>query len=79
MALACNSMKMTPAQALLGFTVNAARALGKSGIGLLIPGSRADFVIHDLPTYRFLPYRVGGGYVSAVFRGGVEVYASQQS
>lgn len=77
MALACNSMKMTPAQALRGFTVNAARALAKSGIGLLIPGSRADFVVHDLPSYRFLSYRVGGGYVSAVFKGGVEVYASQ--
>ncbi|MDV3277980.1 MAG: imidazolonepropionase [Nitrososphaerales archaeon] len=76
MALACNAMKMTPADALRGFTVNAAKALGRDDLGRLVPGAPADFVVHELPGYRFLPYRVGGGYVSTVFKGGVEVYAS---
>ena len=76
MALACNEMKMTPADAIKGFTMNAAGALGRSDIGRLVPGARADFAIHDLPGYRFLPYRVGGSYVSAVFREGAEIYAS---
>jgi imidazolonepropionase len=75
MALACNAMKMTPADAVRGFTVNAAAALGRSDIGSLAPGAKADFVVHDLPSYRFLPYRVGGKYVGSVFKEGVEVYS----
>jgi imidazolonepropionase len=76
MALACNAMKMTPTEAIRGFTTNAAKALGRDDIGKLIPGARADLVIHDLPSYRFLPYRLGGSYVSAVFKEGTEIYAS---
>ena len=76
MMLACNAMKMTPGAALRGVTVEAARALGRSDIGRLSPGVKADFVIHDLPSYRFLPYRVGGGYVSAVFKDGKEIFSS---
>lgn len=76
MMLACNAMKMTPAAALRGVTVEAAKALGRDDIGRLSPGARADFAIHDLPSYRFLPYRVGGDYVSAVFKGGAEIFSS---
>ncbi len=79
MMLACSAGKMTPADALRGMTVNAARALGRDDIGHLSRGARADFVVHDLPSYRFLPYRVGGSYVSAVFKGGVEVVCSPSS
>ncbi|MDG6898352.1 MAG: imidazolonepropionase [Nitrososphaerota archaeon] len=75
MALACNAMKMTPAEAVRGFTVNAASALGRIDVGRLAPGTKADFVIHDLPSYRFLPYRIGGRYVGSVFKEGVEVYS----
>jgi imidazolonepropionase len=75
MALACSAMKMTPADAVLGFTANAASALGRSDIGRLAPGYKADFVVHDVPSYRFLPYRVGGSYVRSVFKEGVEVYS----
>ena len=77
MMLACSAEKMTPADALRGVTVNAARALGRDDIGRLSVGEKADFVVHDLPSYRFLPYRVGGNYVSAVFKEGREVYSPQ--
>jgi len=76
MSLACNAMKMTPAEALLGFTRNAALALGRRDVGVLEVGARADFVVSSLQGYRFLPYRVGGQYVSGVFKGGKAIFSS---
>jgi imidazolonepropionase len=77
MCLACTGLKMTPAQALLAFTVNAARAISREDIGSLRVGSAADFTVHSLPSYRFLPYRVGGSYVNKVMKGGREVYSRE--
>lgn len=77
MSLACNGMRMTPAQALLGFTRNAAAALSRNDLGFIGVGSAADFVIHSLPGYRFLPYRVGGSYVRRVFKRGREAYSAR--
>jgi imidazolonepropionase len=50
MHLAVTKLAMTPAQALLGFTVNAARALRiKDGeAGVIAPGARAAFATWDL-------------------------------
>jgi imidazolonepropionase len=72
-------MRMTPAQALLGFTKNAAMALQREDIGSLVVGAAADFVIHSVPGYRFLPYRIGGHYVEKVFKRGREVFSSGRS
>ncbi len=77
MALACSGMKMTPSEALLGFTRNAAMALARRDVGSLEVGSSADFVVHLMPSYRYLPYRVGGEYVKSVFKKGREVFASR--
>ncbi len=74
MSLACAGMKMTPAEALLGFTVNAARAIERRDLGVLTEGSSADFVVYSLPSYRFLPYRIGGQYVESVFKKGEAVF-----
>jgi imidazolonepropionase len=79
MSLACNLLRMTPAEALVGFTSSAAKAIGRTDIGRLVKGAVGDFVIHDLPTYGFLPYRIGGSYVRAVFKNGVEVYRVHQT
>jgi len=76
MALACVGMRMTPAEVLRGFTVNAAKAIGRPDLGRLAPGCAADFVLHRLPSHRFLPYRVGGNYVEKVFKGGVVVHSA---
>ncbi len=73
MSLACTGMKMTPAEALLGFTRNAAKALGREDVGSIRVGASADFVVSSLAGYRFLPYRVGGDYVRMVFRRGRRV------
>ena len=79
MSLACTGMRMTPAQTLLGFTKHAAAAVARSDIGVLAEGSQADFVIHGVPGYRFIPYRVGGSYVLSVFKRGRLVYDSGES
>ncbi len=76
MGLACAGLRMTPAQSLKGFTVNAARALGRPDLGKVAVGDAADFVIHSVTSYKFLPYRVGGDYVRSVYKAGREVYAS---
>jgi imidazolonepropionase len=73
MSLACSALRMTPAEALLGFTRNAAVALGRTDIGSIEAGKSADFVIHEVPRHMFLPYRVGGSYVRQVFRKGREL------
>jgi imidazolonepropionase len=77
MSIACSGMRMTPAESLLGFTKNAAKALGREDIGALGVGYSADFVVHSLPGYRFLPYRIGGEYVRRVIRKGREIYHSE--
>lgn len=79
MGLACTAMKMTPAQALLGFTRHAAEAIAREDLGTLTEGSQADFVIHRVPSYRFIPYRVGGSYVREVFKYGRLAYCSGDS
>lgn len=79
MSLACNAMRMTPAQALLGFTRNAALALSRHDIGSLMVGCSADFVVHSLPGHAFLPYRVGGRYVQKVFKRGGVAFSTPES
>jgi imidazolonepropionase len=70
MSLACSGMRMTPAEALLGCTREAARAIRRDDVGTLSVGSRADFVVHSLPGYESIPYRIGGRYVHSVFKNG---------
>lgn len=76
MSLACLGMRMTPAEALLGFTANASKAISRPDLGRIKVGAAADFVVHDVPGYRFLPYRVGGSYVNAVYKSGRRVYVA---
>ncbi|MEE8585758.1 MAG: imidazolonepropionase [Acidobacteriota bacterium] len=67
--LACNLQRMTPAEALKGATVYAARALGLEDVtGSLEPGKSADFAILDAPDvnhwmYHFRPNCCVGTYV----------------
>ena len=71
MAIACTQMKLSPAEALTGCTLNAAWALGLADeVGSLAPGKAADFLILDGDDYRLVPYHAGHNPVHAVYRDG---------
>jgi imidazolonepropionase len=61
MNMACVFFAMTPAEALAGMTVNAARALGAADrLGSLEPGKKADFAVWDIAQPAELAYGIGG-------------------
>jgi imidazolonepropionase len=61
MNMACVNFKLTPAEALAGFTVHAARALGMHAErGTLAAGMAADFAVWNIDDPAELAYRMGG-------------------
>jgi imidazolonepropionase len=70
-ALACRYLKLTPAQAIVAATLNAAQAIGRADrVGSLKPGKQADLLILDVPDYRHLGYRFGTNLVHTVIKKG---------
>ncbi len=75
--IACTQMRMTPAEALLGITINSAKSLRKDKeIGSLEPGKQADLLILDVPDYRHLSYHFGVNHVEKVIKKGRLVWES---
>jgi imidazolonepropionase len=73
MNMACTLFRLTPAEALAGATVHAARALGLgSESGTLETGMRADFVLWDIERPADLSYAIGFNPCRAVVRAGRE-------
>jgi imidazolonepropionase len=71
MTLACLELGLTPAEALVAATVNAAHAVGRGAErGSLEPGKVADVVLYDAPTWRSIPYHYGVSLVRQVFVAG---------
>ena len=69
--MACTLFRMTTAEALLGVTSHAARALGKADRhGLLAAGRAADFVLWDVESLAELAYWSGRNPCHAIVRGG---------
>jgi len=71
MNLACTLWRLTPREALRGCTVHAARALGRSDIGMLAPGMRADLAVWDVQRPADLAYALGARPCRLVVNGGV--------
>ncbi len=60
LSLACNEMRMTPAEAIVAATFNGAYALGRAGcVGSLETGKQADLCGFELCDYREIPYYFG--------------------
>ncbi len=75
MALACRTMRLTPAQAIAAATINAAAAIGRQDrIGSLEAGKQADLLLLDIPDYRHLGYRFGTNLVRTVVKAGRVVH-----
>jgi imidazolonepropionase len=71
MNMACTLWRLTPLEALRGVTVNAARALGRTEIGTLAVGKRADFALWDIARPADLAYAIGANPCRGVVRAGV--------
>jgi len=57
LSLACTQMRMTPAEAIIASTINAAHALRRADrIGSLEAGKQADLIVLDVADYREIPY-----------------------
>ncbi|MFI7451656.1 imidazolonepropionase [Nonomuraea sp. NPDC049714] len=70
-ALAVREMRMTPLEAIRAATYGGARALRRTDVGWLRPGTRADLVVLDAPSYVHLAYRPGVPLVHQVFQAGL--------
>jgi imidazolonepropionase len=71
MNMACTLFRLTPAEALRGVTINAARALGMAQqIGSLEPGKQADIVMWEVEKPSLLSYRVGVNPCAAIMQAG---------
>jgi imidazolonepropionase len=70
-ALACRYMGLTPAQAIVAATINAAAAIQRADrIGSIEVGKQGDLIVLDVDDYRHLGYRFGTNLVKAVIKKG---------
>lgn len=70
-ALACDILRLTVAEALTAATLNAAWSLRLDDrIGSIEVGKQADLVLLDRPSHLFLGYELGENLVSMVFKRG---------
>ena len=77
-ALACRYMRLTPAQAIVAATLNAAAAIHRADlVGSLEPGKQADLLILKVSDYRHLGYRFGTNLVQMVIKRGEMIDISQ--
>jgi len=72
-ALGVREMGLSPAEALAAATTGGARALGRTDLGQLRVGARANLAVLDAPSYLHLAYRPGVPLVREVFVAGRRV------
>lgn len=74
MNLACISMRLTPAEALVAATYNAACAIKREDrTGSIEVGKQADIVLWKVKSYQELQYLFGVNHVEAVWKNGEKV------
>ena len=77
MNMACTLFRMTPLEAVVGFTRAGARALGLHDRGVLRAGLRADVAVYAIDEPAELAWRVGGNPCLGTIRGGVPAFGSR--
>ncbi len=74
-ALACRYLRLTPGEAIVAATLNAAAAINAADrIGSLEPGKQADLLILNVSDYRQLGYRFATNLVQTVIKRGNVVF-----
>jgi imidazolonepropionase len=79
MTLACTQMGLSAAEAWLGVTRSAARAVGRADAGQLVAGARGDLVIWDADDHRQVPQHFGVPLVRTTVVRGVVAYSRDRS
>jgi imidazolonepropionase len=75
MSIACLEMGLTPAEALVAVTINAAHSIGLGAeVGSIEPGKQADLIVWDVPSVDQIPYWLGGRLVRSVVKRGRRVF-----
>ncbi len=71
MTMAVTQMRLSPGEAWLAATANAACAVGEGArLGRIQPGHQADLVVHATSDYRHVPYHYGADHVRTVVKRG---------
>ena len=69
--LACLVMRMTPAEAIVASTINAAYSIDRGNeVGSLEVGKKADILIMDIPSHKLIPQYFGVNLVEKVIKNG---------
>jgi imidazolonepropionase len=75
MSIACLEMGMTPVEALVAVTINAAHSIGLGAeVGSVEPGKQADLVVWAVPDVDQIPYWLGRRQVGFVVKRGRQVF-----
>lgn len=79
-ALATLYMNMTIEEVITALTLNGAAAVGRADtVGSIDIGKAGDLVIHEFPSYRFLPYHIAMPTAEIVIKNGEVVYKKQKN
>lgn len=79
-ALSTLYMNMTIEEVITALTLNGAAAAGRADrVGTIEAGKAGDLVIHEFPSYRFLPYHIAMPTAETVIKNGQVVYRKQKS
>jgi len=76
LSLACNTMRMLPAEAIAAATINAAYSLRRDDrCGSLEPGKQADIAVMNVDDYRMIPYHFGWNQCVMTVKSGRIIHA----
>ena len=75
MLLSCNHGRLTTDECLKAVTIYAAKAIAEENeIGSLEPGKKADFIVLDVPDFRFWIYHHNGADIRNIFLKGTQIH-----
>ncbi len=78
--LAVNHLGMSPDEALIAHTLNAAHVLGISeSVGTIEAGKQADIVVLDAPSLEYLPYMPTNEHIRMVLKNGRKVFENKDN